>query len=110
MSELDVTTDVPHGTNDQAASQTDVKVDAIKDASILKDSGVEAFKAEPIVETPTYQPNWKYKFAGKDLEVDEMFRSVVKDQETEKKVKDVLQRAMAFDDSKVKWEEKVKTH
>lgn len=68
-----------------------------------------AASAAPVV-PPSYQPNYKYKFAGKEHEIDEVFRSAIKDQETEKKVKDIFQRSMAFDDAKTKWEDKVKTH
>lgn len=50
--------------------------------------------------TPAYQPNFKYKAFGKEKDLPEAFRSLIKDPETEKSVKDVFTRADAFDDMK----------
>lgn len=51
-----------------------------------------------------YEPNWKYKAFGKEKEVDEFWRPLVKDAESEKKVKEIFTRADAFDDMKGRYE------
>lgn len=43
-----------------------------------------------------WQPNFKYKFEDQEREIDPLFRSLVKDAETEKKVREVFQLADAF--------------
>jgi hypothetical protein len=53
---------------------------------------------------PTYTPNFKYKTFGKEMELDEFWRPLIKDQDSEKKVKDVFTRADAFDDLKTRHE------
>lgn len=53
---------------------------------------------------PTFQPNWKYKAFGKEKEIDEMWRPLIKDAESEKKVKDIFTRVDAFDDIKQRYE------
>lgn len=61
----------------------------------------EANPAAPsTVVPPAFQPNWKFKASNKEYEVDEWLRGVIKDPETEKKAKDILTRAYAFDDYK----------
>jgi hypothetical protein len=106
------------GSSESVASESgDASVDSAQTANV---NSAETSKAAvganiatgttPQVVPPAYQPNFKYKFAGKEHEIDETFRSIIKDQETEKKVKEMFQRSMAFDDSKAKWDEKVKTH
>ncbi len=53
---------------------------------------------------PSYQPNLKYKAFGKERELDKLFASLVKDPESERKVKEVFTRADAFDDMKQRYE------
>jgi|GEM_PF-4242756 len=76
-------------------------------------TGLESLKAQsqegktpaptPQADVPqSYQPNWKYKVFGKEKELEEFWRPLVKDQDSEKKVKEVFTRAMAFDDLKSK--------
>jgi transposase-like protein len=47
--------------------------------------------------TPAYQPNYKYKAALQDKELDEFWRPLVKDQDSEKKVKELFTKVDAFD-------------
>lgn len=65
-------------------------------------------KAGAPVVTPNGQvafvPNFKYKAATQDKELDPFFHSLVKDADSEKKVKDVFTRADAFDYIKGKYE------
>lgn len=53
---------------------------------------------------PAYQPNHKFKAFGKEHELEEFWRPLVKDPESEKKVKDVFTKAYAFEDLKSKYE------
>lgn len=58
--------------------------------------------ASPAVDPalPSFQPNWKYKAFGKEKEIDAFWQPLVKDADSEKKVKDLFTRADAFDDLK----------
>jgi hypothetical protein len=71
--------------------------------------GQASAPAEQVIPA-AYQPNFKYKFAGKEHEIDEAFRAAIKDEATEKKIKELYQKALGFDDAKPKWDEKVKSH
>lgn len=53
-----------------------------------------------------YEPNFKYKAALEEKELDPFFHSLITDEESEKKVKDVFTRADAFDFMKSKKEER----
>jgi hypothetical protein len=55
-------------------------------------------------EAPKYEPNFKYKAFGKEKEIPELFKGVVKDAESEKQVREVFTRAEAFDDMKLRYE------
>lgn len=47
-------------------------------------------------ETPEWQPNYKYKYRGEEKEIDDpYFRSVIKDPDSEKKFRDLYERAEA---------------
>jgi hypothetical protein len=52
--------------------------------------------------TPTYTPNFKYKAAGQEKEIDPLFQAIIKDAETETKVKDIFSKIDAFDFMKQK--------
>lgn len=53
---------------------------------------------------PLYQPNYKFKSMGKEHEIDEWLRPHIKDQETEKKVKELYEKAYGLDHFKTKHE------
>lgn len=54
--------------------------------------------AAPIVPAPNaYTPNFKYKAALQEKEVDEFWRGLIKDEGSEKKVKEALQKLDGFD-------------
>jgi hypothetical protein len=46
---------------------------------------------------PVYQPNYKFKANQKEMEFDEFLRSAVKDPETEKKVRELYEKAYGLD-------------
>jgi hypothetical protein len=54
---------------------------------------------------PAYTPNYKYKAALQEKELDEFWRPLVKDSDSEKKVKDLFSRVDAFDFVKTKRDE-----
>lgn len=49
---------------------------------------------------PKYQPNFKFKVLDKEHEFDEFLRGAVKDQDTEKKLRDIYERAYGLDSVK----------
>jgi len=51
-------------------------------------------------EAPQYQPNFKFKVKDAEHEIPEAFRSVVKDPETEKKVREIFEKAYGLDEVK----------
>lgn len=53
---------------------------------------------------PVYAPNFKYKAAGAEKEIDEFFKPLVKDADSEKKVKEFFAKVDAFDYQKGKRE------
>jgi hypothetical protein len=58
--------------------------------------------AAPIA--PQFQPNFKFKAFGKEHELDDFWRPLIKDGDSEKKVKDLFTRAYAFDDLKTRFD------
>lgn len=58
----------------------------------------------PVV--PAYAPNFKYRSAMQEKELDEFWRPLIKDADSEKKVKELFTRADAFDYMKDKLTEK----
>jgi len=73
-------------------------------AAAAPSAGAPDLTAPAPVVPPAYQPNFKYKTFGKEKELDPFWRDLIKDQDSEKKVKDVHTRAEAFDDLKVRHE------
>lgn len=54
--------------------------------------------AQPVAPVaPAYQPNFKYSVKGQEKEIDEMFRALIKDAESEKKIKDLFEKADGID-------------
>jgi hypothetical protein len=53
---------------------------------------------------PQYTPNFKFKVYDEEKEFDEMFRGLVKDAETEKKVREFHEKAFGLDYQKPKYE------
>jgi hypothetical protein len=48
-------------------------------------------------QAPSYQPNWKFRVAQKEYEIDEFLRGAIKDADTEKKVKELYEKAYGLD-------------
>lgn len=66
----------------------------------------EAPAAEAVTpEVPQYTPNYKFKVHDEEKEFDEFIRSSIKDQETEKKARELYEKAYGLDVQKPKYEE-----
>lgn len=62
--------------------------------------------AQAAVVPPAYAPNFKYRSAMQDKELDPFWQQFIKDADSEKKVKEIHTRAEAFDYMKEKFEGK----
>lgn len=56
------------------------------------------------MEPPPFTPDFKLKVMGKDYEVPEMFRGLVKDEESLKSVREIFNKAYGLDESKPRFE------
>lgn len=72
-------------------------LDAIK-ATSAKGIAVEGVKEVP----PAYTPNYKFKVMDKEHEIDEWLRPVIKNQDLEKKVKELYEKAYGLETIKPK--------
>lgn len=52
---------------------------------------------KPVVEAPSYTPNFKFKAADKEHEFDEFLRGAVKNAEHEKKIRELYERSYGLD-------------
>jgi hypothetical protein len=52
---------------------------------------------KPAVEAPAFTPNFKVKSFGKEFEIPEKFRGLIKDAESEKEVRDIFEKAFGID-------------
>lgn len=89
-------------TESSLPTETFNSVEGLKKASKDLDSGATKEAAAPAEKTavdaaPKYTPNYKYKAALQEKEVDEFWRSLIKDADSEKKVKDFLSKLDGFD-------------
>lgn len=73
-------------------------LDAIKTSG----KGKIAVEGEKVVAPPAYTPNYKFKVMDKEHEVDEWLRPVIKNADTEKKVKELYEKAYGLDSIKPK--------
>jgi len=94
------------GVNAASLTQSVETETATTPESISDDTTSEDLEGstKPEVVTPEYKPNFKFKAFGKEHEVEEFWRPLIKDPESEKKVNDVFTKAYAFDDLKTRHE------
>lgn len=92
---------VNQGSQETASLSLDTMKQMAKDGTTFKpktiDESVKEASKPETPSTPTYQPNYKYKAALQEKEIEEFWRPLIKDQESEKKIKDVLTRLDGFD-------------
>lgn len=63
--------------------------------------------------SPAYTPNFKFKVMDKELEIDPLFHALVKDAETEKKIREMHEKAFGLDSVKTDRQmlkQKIDTH
>lgn len=53
---------------------------------------------------PAFTPNFKFKVHDEEKEIDEMYRGLIKDQDTEKKIRELHEKAYGLDVQKPKYE------
>jgi len=69
----------------------------------LKTAGKDKLKVSTEkTDKPVYTPNYKFKVLDKELEIDEWLRPAVKNQDIEKKIKDLYERAYGLESIKPK--------
>lgn len=107
MSEVQASTETNTSSTDtstQNASNTTQNTSDAGSGSVQEQIQAAAAKAngtvDPNMGAVTYTPNYKYKIKDKELEFDEYIRPVIKDADTEKKVKDLYERAFGLDEVK----------
>jgi hypothetical protein len=61
-------------------------------------------KDDPAQATPPYTPNYKLKVMDREVEIDEMLRPLIKDQASEKKIRELVEKAYGLDFAKPKHE------
>ncbi len=67
-------------------------------ADTIAAQSVDPLLAAPA--TPAYTPDFKVKIKGKEHEIDEMFRGLIKDADSEKKVKEIFEKAYGIESVK----------
>jgi hypothetical protein len=65
----------------------------------------QAAPAEALATASEFSPDFKLKILGKEFEVPEMFRGLVKDEETQKQVREIFEKAYGLDEAKPKYEQ-----
>lgn len=81
--------------------------EAVSTAPQTVEQTIKGKKAAQVA-PPAYTPNYKFKVHDEEKEIDELFRGLIKDQETEKKVREFHEKAFGLDVQKPKFE-KLKT-
>jgi len=80
--------------------------DAKQDATIEQKQEVPQ---EEIAQQPVFQPNYKLEIRGKHFEIPEEFRGLIKDKDSETKIRDIFNKAYGLDDA-VQTRDKWKTN
>lgn len=93
---------------DPAAPAEPVKVEPVKNLDQIRQKGAVAPSLEKPTPDPTpkpqFTPNYKFKAMGKDHEIPEVLRSVMKDKDTEKYVHDLMEKAYGLGPIKERFE------
>jgi hypothetical protein len=88
------------GTVDSEAMDTNVEsTPESTDTSVQESSNIDVPAEENV-----YQPNFSYSVMDKQLEIPEQFRSIIKDQDTEKLVREIFEKAEGLNYVKPKYE------
>ena len=95
---------------EQSSSPQDLGVKGTIDAAISKATSPETKTEGTTPEAPAFNPNWKFKVLDKEHEVDEWVRPVVKDAESEKKIKELYEKAYGLEPVKASRDKIQKEH
>lgn len=91
-------------TNIQEASAIEASSEVSKDSVELSETQNEGLEKDIAQKdaAPAYQPNYIFKAHGKDNELPEMFRGLIKDAETERQVKEIFEKAYGMENMREK--------
>lgn len=70
---------------------------SVVEQAIAKNAQATPAEAPVISEQPAYTPNFKFKAADKELEFDEFVRGAIKDEASEKKLREIYEKAYGID-------------
>lgn len=73
---------------------------AVKEGDVQASPAPSVLTSEGTVAAPAWTPNFKVKSYDKEYEIDEMFRPLIKDGESEKKVRAIFEKAYGLDGMK----------
>lgn len=92
---------------EQAQEQVEPVIDAEAVVAAGEKEGVakEPVVAEAAEVAPAFTPDFSYKFKGEVREIPELYRGLIKDEETQKSVRDMIERAEAMEFHKGKTQE-----
>lgn len=92
------------------AAQSTERTEATQSlADNLRAKATQATKGKEVpAQAPVYQPNFKYKVHDQEKEFDDFYRALVKDQDSEKRVREMHEKLFGFDVIKPKYEARTK--
>lgn len=90
------------GTEIASPAPTPPAAEATTEVTVSKSTEPE------VPEAPAFQPNFKFKVMDEEKEIDEFVRGAIKDQESEKKIRELYEKAYGLDYVKPKYEERGK--
>lgn len=104
MSQETATSQTTEATSSGASSDTSSTQQASTTQTSVSDGMNATANAAQVPQMPAYTPNYKFKAYEKEYEVDELFRPLIKDADTEAKIKALHSKAYALDPMKEKLE------
>lgn len=98
ISSSPVTDSSSSASTEAASTPQDTQTSSAVDSSPQGTSGLSEASATPTEPAPpAYQPNFKYKAAGKEYELEEEYRPYVKSAEDEKRIKRLMEQAKGLE-------------
>lgn len=94
------TEEVVQETTEEVVENPVEDVETVEAAPEAEAEGEPTAEASAEGEIPQYNPNFKFNVKGKELEFDEWVQPFVKDEETEKRFRDIFERAHGLDEVK----------
>lgn len=83
---------------------SDSKLDSLKKGKSVEAPSIDKPATPPPVAVNPYQPNFKFKVNKEEKDIDDFFKPLIKDAESEKKVKELLEKSFGHDFQKPKFE------